>query len=31
MKSHITAELEAKLGIKMSLVFGARRTISLDY
>jgi hypothetical protein len=31
MKSHITTELEVKLGINMSLVLGTRRAISLDH
>jgi hypothetical protein len=30
MKSHITTELELKLGINMSLVVGAGRSIILD-
>jgi hypothetical protein len=31
MKSHITTELEANLGINISLVLGAGRAVSLDH
>jgi hypothetical protein len=31
MKYHITIELEAKLGINMSLVLSTRRVVSLDH
>jgi hypothetical protein len=31
IKFHITAELEAKLGINLSLVLGTRRAISLNH
>jgi hypothetical protein len=31
MESHITTELEATLGINLSLVLGTRRAISLDH
>jgi hypothetical protein len=31
MKSHISAELEANLGMNLSLVLGARRAISLEH
>jgi hypothetical protein len=31
MKFHITTELEAKLGINLSLVYNARRATSLDH
>jgi hypothetical protein len=31
MKSHVTTELEAKLGINLSLVLGTGRSIILDY
>jgi hypothetical protein len=31
MKSHVTIELEAKLGINLSLVLGAGRSIILDH